>query len=755
MKSIRLIVLFLLLPPVLQAQNGGIVEKDVGVVSGQVFDAETSSPLEFVNVYLDGTHIGTTTVNGGKFKMRSIPAGTYRLIIQHIGYEKYIEEHLPIGPGKSITRSIGLRPTEVQGQEVVITATQKELTAQMAPASVLILRAKDLNTRPADTFDQALENSPGISVYRSAGISVQSMSIRGSSDVAGGGVGNRVLLMIDGRPALTPDAGGAFWSLVPTNFIDRVEVVKGAFSSLYGSTAMGGVINVITRRPTYRAITKINLGYGLFEKAPPSIRYTEKTPIRRKMEISHSGVRGRLSYLFNASRKESDGHAEATGYEFYDVFGKFMYDLCHNRNLELTVGGGFAKNDYPHSWLNNIQPLQVRAKYQDDRQEKKHASVDLHYWAVPGKNTKYDSRFYYYRNASSSFFNENDPQRTLPGNEPFGMTTDINGQKYGSKTQLDHHLSDKHYIITGLDFQIDNVRSSPDTIMYGNHQINNGAFYLQDEIQFHAKWIATLGLRYDWNHLVGGRTFSLVSPKFAMVYLPRQDLAFRLLFGQAFRAPTIAESFFQKEIAGGTLFKPNPELRAERMNFSLETGLRWQIGSFIDIDAAFFRYHYKDMIYWIDISAEEGVDFPYFQVRNLNEALMQGGGFSVGFRWNRSFRGSISYTYVDAQNQSSNRKNDFLAYRPKHSLVFSTEFNRDPFTINLSGRYRSDIETVFLYPREKPDAFLVTNAKILARLNENLGVSAAVGNIFDVEYEELARYRSPGRNWMFGATVQF
>jgi outer membrane receptor protein involved in Fe transport len=87
--------------------------------------------------------------------------------------------------------------------------------------------------------------------------------------------------------------------------------------------------------------------------------------------------------------------------------------------------------------------------------------------------------------------------------------------------------------------------------------------------------------------------------------------------------------------------------------------------------------------------------------------------------------------------------------------VFSTEFNRDPFTINLSGRYRSDIETVFLYPREKPEAFLVTNAKILARLNENLGVSAAVGNIFDVEYEELARYRSPGRNWMFGATVQF
>ncbi len=618
MKSIRLIVLFFLLPSVLQAQNGGADGKDVGMISGQVFDAETSSPLEYVNVYLHGTNIGTTTANGGKFNLRAIPAGTYRLIIQHIGYEKYIEEHLPIGPGKSITRSIGLKPTEVLGQEVVITATQKEQTAQMAPASVLILRAKELNIRPIETFDQALENFSGISVYRSAGISVQSMSIRGSSDVAGGGVGNRVLLMIDGRPALTPDAGGAFWSLVPMNFIDRVEVVKGAFSSLYGSTAMGGVINVITRRPTYRAMTKISLKYGLFEKAPESIRYTEQTPVRRQIEVSHSGVTGRLSYLLNASRKESDGHAEATGYEFYDVFGKFMFDLRYNRNLELTVGGGFAKNDYPHSWLNNIQPLQIRPRYQDDRQEKKHASGDLHYWAVPSKGTKYDSRFYYYRNASNSFFNENDQLQTVPGNEPFGMTTDINGQKYGSKTQLDHHLSDKHYIITGLDFQIDNVRSSPDTIMYGNHQINNAALYLQDEIQLHPKIIATLGARYDWNHLVGGRTFSLMSPKFAMVYMPKDDVAVRLLFGQAFRAPTIAESFFQREIAGGTIFKPNPGLQAEHMDFSLETGLRWQVSSFLDIDAALFRYHYEDMIYWIDISEEEGVNFPYFQVRNLN-----------------------------------------------------------------------------------------------------------------------------------------
>ena len=64
--------------------------------------------------------------------------------------------------------------------------------------------------------------------------------------------------MVDGRPAITADTGGAFWSLVPTHFVDRIEVVKGAYSSLYGSTAMGGVVNVITRRPDYKASARLD-----------------------------------------------------------------------------------------------------------------------------------------------------------------------------------------------------------------------------------------------------------------------------------------------------------------------------------------------------------------------------------------------------------------------------------------------------------------------------------------------------------------
>lgn len=749
------IILLLLLPLTLSAQNGEMAKESTGVITGQVYDAETNAPLVSVNVYLDSLLLGAATSNDGKFVIRFVKPGTYRLIASHIGYQTRAE-NIRVDPGKLISRHLALRPTEVKAEEVMVTAARHEQTAQMAPASVAILTARTLREHAIVTFDQALEMVPGISVYRSAGVSVQSLSVRGSSDVAGGGVGNRVLLMIDGRPALTSDSGGALWSLVPTNFIDRVEVVKGPFSSLYGSTAMGGVINVITRKPTYRALTTVDIGYGLYDKPHPALRYTDSPITQSQIELSHSGVRGPASYLINFSRKSSDGHTENSAYEFYNVYGKLLYDLRQNRNLELSLGASYVNNDYPHTWVNNPrQPFRVAPAYSDDRQKKRTYSFDLHYWAVPSPRVKYTSRFYFYRNAAISFFNENDPLLTIPENQPFGQQTVVDSDKFGNITQLDYYLSDHQYLITGVDVQVDHVNSSPDTVMYGNRQVNNFAVYLQDEINVKKKLTATLGLRYDWNHLVGGITLQQFSPKLALVYRPQSALAVRLLLGQAFRAPSIAERFFQRELSGGTLFKPNPTLQAERIDFSAEAGMRWRWGSFAEIDLAYFRYHYRDMIYWVEISAEEGVLYTLFQVRNLNRALMQGLETELSFYWRHHWHASVGYTYLDAKDQSPNRTDDLLAYRARHSFLFSTDATINRFTLGVHGRYKSRLEEVFLYPREAPQAFFVINTKGTVRLSERLHLSLAVNNIFNTQYEELERYRMAGRNWIAEARVQF
>ena len=761
--TIRRLAFLMLWPALLSAQPEAVeIEKEsAGVIAGQVYDAETKEPLGAVNVFLDSLYIGASTSSDGKFVLRYVQPGTYRLVASRLGYAMH-DENVVIASGKLLAHSIALHPTEIDGEAVTVTATRREQTAQMAPASVVILNARDLRERSVVTFDQALEMVPGIAVYRASGVSVQSLSIRGSSDVAGGGVGNRVLLMIDGRPALSSDSGGALWSLVPTNFIDHIEVVKGAFSSLYGSTAMGGVINVITRKPTYRSLTSIDVGFGLFDKPAPALRYTNQASQQSQVELSHSGKSGRVSYLFNLSRKHSDGHAENTAYELYNLYGKTLFDLRQNRNLEFSFGLGRVDNDYPHTWLFDqrydppLQPFRVTPGYRDDRQQKRNYSLDLHYWAVPGPRLKYSSRFYFYRNAARSFFNERDVDFTAVDNQqPYGLRTRVEADKFGNLTQLDYYLSDRHYLITGLDAQFDHVDSAPDTVMYGNRRVDNAALYLQDEFTVTPQLTATMGLRYDWNHLVGGVSYRQLSPKLALVYRPAAPLALRILVGQAFRSPSIAERFFQWEPGGNTRFKPNPDLQPERMNFSLETGLRWRWQEIAEIDLAYFHYRYRDMIYWVDIQQIEGANHPYFQVRNLNQARTQGFESDLRLHWQRHLHTSFSYTYLNAVDQSPGRNNEFLAYRARHAFSFAADANINRLTLSMHGQYKSRLDEVFLYPLDVPQAYFVANTKATLRLDERLQFSFALNNILHKQYEELERYRMPGRNWIVGTRVQF
>ena len=724
-------------------------------MSGIVLDAETGEPLPYANVVIDSLGSGTMSLDDGKFYFRLLQPGRYRLIVSYMGYATYTEDGVLIAPGRLTSRTIRLNKTVIQGETITVTASRKEQTTKMAPASVMIMTDEDMASRQVTTFDQALESVPGVNAFRSVPISVQSMQIRGSSDVAGGGVGNRVLLLVDGRPAITADTGGAFWSLVPTHFVDRVEVVKGAYSSLYGSTAMGGVVNVITRRPGYKAAAQLDFKVGFFEQPDEEIRYSDEAALQSEVQASYSGASENVSYLFSASRKQSDGHAENTAYEFYDLYSKLLFDLRENRNLELTIGGGFADNDYPHAWLNSARPLDVRAKYTDDRQEKRYFNGDLLYWAVPTSRLKYSARLFYHRDQRVSYFNDGDPELEIVGNEPYGTQTEIAADQIGGIAQFDYYFSDGHYFVAGTDVHVDHVDSSPDSIMYGNQRIHNAAVFAQDELRFFESFTVTVGVRQDWNHLVGGKTFTQFSPKIAAVWSPVEQLAFRGLAGQAFRAPTIGELFLQRELGGGIDFVPNPDLQPERMTVSAEVGLRFTPARIFNLDLAAFHYEYEDMIYWEEISDELGVQGPIFQVRNLNRALMQGAEVTLQSVLSDHLSASVNYTYLDAQDRSFGRENDVLEYRPKHAFNFGADGHLWRFFAHWDLRYRSEIEEVFLFPLQKPDAFWVHNANLRFAMSPHVMLSVRVNNVFNTEYEELARYRMPGRNWMFGVSFRY
>lgn len=751
--TMRCILLFILLLAALTSPNAWATPTDsttTGTLAGHVADAATGEPLFYCNIVIDSLSIGTITDMHGNFILRGILPGRYRLVVSRIGHASYIETDFTIAAGEHLSRDIRMETAVLRADPVVVTATRKAQTAQMAPASVFTVDSEQIDDQQVPTFDQVLENVPGMEVIRSMGISTQSVSIRGASDTAGGGIGNRVLLLVDGRPALTSDSGGAFWNLVPLALVDHVEVVKGAYSSLYGSTAMGGVVNVITKRPEAHRVTQLDTRVGYFENAPADIRYTDEAQLQSEITLSTSGKHNRTGYLVQGSFKQSDGYVEHSKYEFFDVYTKLLFDLQSNRDLEVTVGGGTAQNDYPHSWLNSAQPLRKREKFKDDRQEKRHFNADVLYRALAGNAMKYSSRFYWFHHEQESFFNEDDPDLTIPGNEPLGTTTNVDGNKVGNITQLDVYFGDRADLVAGADLQIDDVASAPDSIMYGDHQVNNFALFAQSDVKLHRTVTATIGARYDWNHLVGGKTIEEFSPKLAMVWAPTTSLSLRGLYGQAFRAPTIAELYFQREIAGGTDFVPNPDLTAERMTLSAEVGVRWSPSALLTLDVAGYRYDYENMIYWDQVSDEYGVSYPLFQVRNLNSALIQGVDISARTMWRNTLGLSAGYTYLDTQDRSPGANGRPLPYRPNDSIRLGADVFWQKATLHTDARYRSGIEEVFLFPLQKPDAFWVANAGVRYLLLENVTVSVKLNNVFNAQYEELARYRMPGRNWLVG-----
>ena len=734
-----------------------------GTIVGHVKDARNGEVLTFCNVVFGTVNAGTMKGIGGvltdmrgNYVLRPIPVGTYRVVISRIGHKSFERDSVTVSEGDTTRVDAALEPAPVRVNPVVVTATRTEQTARMAPASVAVVDQEDIERKAPATFDQAIEAVGGLNAFRTTGISVQSMQIRGSSDVAGGGVGNRVLLLVDGRPALTSDSGGAFWSLVPTQFVDHIEIVKGAFSSLYGSTAMGGVVNVITKQPGKETVGRLDMKLGFFEQPAPALQYTSDTPLQSEVTADLSGPLGRsrhdLRYLLSASRKSSDGFSENTEYTFYDLYGKLIFDVTSERKLELTLGGGRAKNDYPHSWLDADHPLEVRPSWEDDRQQKNYGSVDVHYSALSGNRTRLSSRMYYYHHEQISRFNQDDPDQDIPANEPFGFETEIKGDKTGWITQVDHRINDSNRFVAGADFMFDVVHSSPDTTLYGDHQINNYAVFAQDDIDLSKSVTATLGARYDWNHLVGGKTLEQLSPKVAVVWTAHKDLALRALFAQAFRAPTIAELFLQRELGGGIDFVPNPNLDAEHIVDSGEVGVRWNPKPVFGIDTAAFRYHYEDMIYWVQIPNTSPVQY---QVQNLTSAEISGVETTVTSTV-RTLTLSANYTFLDARDQSPGRADDTLAYRPRHTANFGADLGvAHRWMLHGDARYRSHIEEVFLYPLQAPDAYWVFNANVQYRLSEMVNLTAKVNNMFDEQYEELARYRMPGRNWIFGVSLRF
>ena len=728
--------------------------RSVGSIEGSIRDAESGASLCQASIRLQYTPYGCMADPNGVFRLGDVPAGRYTLLASYLGYEDRVLENIELTAGQAYRVTLDLQPVSRRIGEVVVTASMRSQAIKLAPASIGVVTEKQLQERQVTTFDQAFDNMPGVVVTRSSNANVQAFSIRGASEVAGGGIGNRVLLLIDGRPALSPESGGALWNLVPVSSIERIEVVRGAYSSLYGSGAMGGVVNVITRKPDSKPLTRLHLNYGAYGAAPASAGYQRYNDFHT-LDFSNSRRIGKFSYLVDGSWKLDDGHKDNTSFDLYNFFGKVGWDFHPKRRIQFSVNANRMYSDGPASWLSKKLAYSAAEYKKDDYQDRREFNADLYYASTPNDRVKYSTRLYHYRNASLFSFNDD------PGNDStnvnFGKQIvdaySVYTRRLGNVSQVEYFAGEKHYLIAGWDIKGDYVLGMPDTFLYGEHRALGTGLYLQDEMTLTNRLTLTAGLRYDHYLIFGQVQESNVSPKVALLYKAKPNFTLRMLLAQAFRDPPVAERFIKFEQGGGLRFLPNPGLRPERLVLSAEIGAKMTPVRDGTFDVSFFYNRYNNLISFQQRSSP--LEPLLYQVVNLKEALMQGVEFSYQQQFKKWLCLQVSYTFLDARDISAGRLNDALAYKVRHTIGASATTRYKGFVLNLSARYRSRIEEVFIYPGSEPAAVFVSNTKLAYTVSKGCSAYVAVNNVNNAQYEELERYRMPGRSFTTGVEMRF
>ena len=294
-----------------------------GSISGRVTakgEAE-GEPLVGVAVFLQGTARGTTTNAKGQFRISELSPGTYAVVFSMVGYKRETRPDVLVEEGKETVLDVSMTQAPIQTEQVVVTANKRQQSLEEVPVSMSIMEAAEIEQRNSLVIDDALRYIPGVNMTGTQ------VNIRGSSGYSRG-AGSRVLMLVDGIPFITGDTGELNFESIPVGQVDRIEVVKGASSALYGSNALGGVINVITK-PISEVPETIIRAYGGFYNKPSfdQWKWADNTRFMNGQSVSYAHKAGDLGVSLFASRQFDDGYRQNDYRRRYNFYVKTTEDF--------------------------------------------------------------------------------------------------------------------------------------------------------------------------------------------------------------------------------------------------------------------------------------------------------------------------------------------------------------------------------------------------------------------------------------------
>jgi outer membrane cobalamin receptor len=598
--------------------------------------------------------------------------------------------------------------------EHIVVGTRGERKLQSLSDTVSVISARDIEIAHAVTVDELLVNIPGISVQGTGlyGDKV-TLNIRGLQGRYGA---QRVLVLIDGRPANEEYLGDFDFRFVPVEAIERIEVIKGPASALYGGLAIGGVINIVTKDPRKGKGGKLSASLGSHN----SRRYTATV---------FSEVVS-LASLFTGSWHGTDGYIKNSDgsnrdWESGRFFSKTVYGLGERSVLTFATGTAYGTGHEEDFKLHEVSDFQY-----------------LIFETPLGEGEKKKLELRAYRNGT---------YRELSWS--FGSDGRYHQYTAGAQAQYTHVLSDFNTLTSG--FEVKTQRANVGELAgHVEEQITESSLYVQEEIAL-GKFKLMLGLRADKNEEFG----SQVSPRAGITYEPVENTILRIAGGKAFRPPTISDLYMPPTTFMGMIFEGNPDLDPETL-WSCEVGLRQKLKvakKDVSLDLALYRSRGVDFWDYMVVS------FAPLTLRplNVNAVTISGGEAEIAVILVSGLKLSLGYTYTDARYArykpdptiEHNHVEDIPRHMGSAALAYRSESGHTAFVnLRITGDRYTDPENI---RANKLHSFAVLSVGGTAKLSEHTRAFARIDNLTDRKYRVVIGQVQPGRTFTIGMSVEF
>ncbi len=705
------------------------------------------------------------------------------------------------------------KPPSYSLEDTVVTATKSVERVKDAPGSVSIITKRELESRRMETIDDALNTIPGIFFKRSKGLMDTTAAIR----MRGFSGDKYCLILLDGEPLNDAYTGAVAWANLPISNVEKIEIIRGPASSLYGGDAMAGVINIITSTPK-KFTFSLKAGYGSHDTWTTALSLASPIHQRLFLSLNYEGesTEGYPTSPVRKSITTGTGNISG-GYLMKDPYGNPKYwvvgdkgDNGGNRRVisakakylfpeggQLVLSGitgrFYYDYGYPHTYMGTFGNSTTAAIAGNNLKAPFKPNDFISYTGIGEKESKIlslliskpleditltahiggvitDSQYTLETGTNNAFYNDS------PG-KLSSTTSDASSGELKAVIPL----SQSHLLVSGISLRMDDSDTSEYPVPFYRSFSGRGAmtfhcggqsqsyaFFIQDQWRVIQPLLLYIGARYDYWRVFNGysgapgtetyygsNSESQISPKLSIVYEVLENTTLRASVGKAFRPPTIYE-LYRTWTSWGTTYKSNPFLKPETV-WTYEIGVTNHFfHNKTTTSLTLFYNDIKDLIYSKIVgSTKEKV--------NAGRGRTYGAEGQISYtpyRWLKLWT-NLTYTNAKIVENSADplTEGKKVTGIPELMWNFGTTARIKKITASLIGRYFSKIYTD-AYNKDTEDGVygsyepaLFLDSKVSIRPLKHLEISLSVNNILNKRYYEY--YRLDGRNYLLELTYRY